>query len=235
MPGFEMERQAHESKDAAVHFHFESHSLQKLLSRQLKEWAQPQWLIDARPRIERSSGKLSPSRNWVDLEHARMRDTMLPREADSAITTAVKRDACLAWYEANDVSPQSLWLTGVLPQYQRFRDDPMPRVDVVMLPDDDEEKLLLHRVVDGDRRGEQLHVCIDESMCHPVPDTALQSNPQHSVQPWGHVDLLEELRSLAQAQGLSLQHCAERYATTSLPESQRGWWWHAALGFAKKA
>ena len=234
-PGFEMERQAHESKDAAVHFHFESHSLQKLLSRQLKEWAQPQWPIDARPRIERTRSKLSPSRNWVDLEHARMRDTMLPREVDSAITTAVKRDACLAWYEANDVSPQSLCLTGALPQYQRFRDDPMPRVDVVLLPDDDEEKLLLHRVVDGDRRGDQLHVCIDESMCHPVPDTALQSNSRHSVQPWVHVDLLEELRSLAQLKDLSLQECAKRYATTSLPESQRGWWWHAALGFAKKA
>ena len=234
-PGFEMEQLPQTNSDAAKHFHFKSHSLQELLSRQLKEWAQPQWPIDARPRIERTSDKLSPSRNWVDLEHARMRDTMLPREADSATTTAVKRDACLAWYEADEASPQSLWLTGVLPQYQRFRDDLMQRVDVVLLPDEDEEKLLLHRVVDGDRRGEQLYVCIDESMRHAVPDASLQSDPQHSVQPWGQVDLLEALRQLAEAQGLSLQDCAKRYATASLPDSQRGWWWHAALGFAKKA
>ena len=164
-----------------------------------------------------------------------MRDTMQPREADSAITTAVKRNACLAWYEVDEASPQSLWLTGVLPQYQRFRDDPMPRVDVVLLPDDDEEKLLLHRVVDGDKCGEQLYVCIDESMCHTVPEAMQLHSPQRSVQPWGQVDLLEALRQLAEAQGLSLQDCAKRYATASLPESQQGWWWHAALGLAKKA
>lgn len=237
-PGFEMEQLPQTSSDAAKHFHFKSHSLQELLSRQLKEWAQPQWPIDARPRIERidpAKGKLSPSRNWVDLEHARMRDTMLPREADSATTTAVKRDACLAWYEPDETVPQSLWLTGVLPQYQRFRDDPMQRVDVVLLPDEGEETLLLHRVIDGDGRGEQLYVCIDESMRHTVPDALLQSSPQQSVQPWVQVDLLEALRQLAEAQGLSLQDCAKRYATASLPDSQRGWWWHAALGFAKKA
>ena len=232
-PGFEMEQLPQTSSDAAKHFHFKSHSLQELLSRQLKEWAQPQWPIDARPRIERTSDTLRPSRNWVDLEHARMRDTMLPREADSATTTAVKRNACLAWYEADESSPQSLWLTGVLPQYQRFRDDPMQRVDVVLLPDEDEEALLLHRVVDGDGRGEQLYVCIDESMRHTAPDASLQPGPQQSVQPWVQVDLLEALRSLAQAKDLSLEDCAKRYATASLPDSQQGWWWHAALGFNK--
>jgi len=234
-PGFELDRVPAGSLDSGAHFHFESHSLQKLLSRQLKEWGLPQWPVDARPRIERAGGKLNPSRNWVDLEHARMRDTMQPRQADSATTTPVKRDACLAWHEADNTPSQSLWLTGVLPQYQRFRDDPLPRVDVVLLPDEDEENLLLHRVVDGDRRGAQLYVCIDESMCHPMPDAGWSNSPQRSVQPWVQVDLLEELRTLAQAQGLSLQDCAKRYATASLPGSQRGWWWHAALGFAKKA
>ena len=233
-PGFEMDRQAAETSDAAKNFHFKSHSLSNLLSRQLKEWGQPQWPVDARPRVARNEAKLSPSRNWVDLEHARMRDTMLPREPDSTTTTAVKRSACLAWYEADSAQPQSLWLTGVLPQYQRFRDDTQQRVDVVLLPDDDEEKLLLHRVVNGERRGEQLYVCIDD-LREPIPERTLRPSPQHGVQPWVQVNLLEELRALAEAKGLSLADCAKRYATAGLRDVPRGWWWHDTLGFTKKA
>ncbi|WP_218240177.1 type I-F CRISPR-associated helicase Cas3f [Comamonas fluminis] len=236
-PGFEMERMAAGGTDAATHFHLESHSLGKLLARQLKEWGGAQWPVDARPRVARTTGKLSPSRNWVDLEHARMRDTMLPREADSTVTTAVKRAACLSWYEGDEEgtegTTQSLWLTGVLPQYQRFRDDPQPRVDVVLLPDEDETQLRLHRVVDGERRGEQLYVCIDESLRTTIPDAQLRPSPQHGVQPWVQVDLLQALQQLAEARDLSLQDCAKRYATASLPESTGGWLWHEALGFAK--
>lgn len=232
-PGFEMERVLPGSTDAAEHFHFESHSLHKLLSRQLKEWGQPKWPVDARPRVARTEGKLSPSRNWVDLEHARMRDAMLPREADSATTTAVKRAACLAWHEADSDKLQCLWLTGVLPQYQCFRDDPQQRVDVVLLPDEDEEALLLHRVVDGERRGEQLYVCIDETMRAAIPDAVLWSSQEHGVQPWIRVDLLEELHRLAPEMGLSLKDCAKRYATASLPDERQGWRFHEALGFAK--
>lgn len=235
-PGFEMERMTAGSTDVAAHFHFDSHRLVNLLARQLKEWGMPQWPVDARPRVARTTGKLSPSRNWVDLEHARMRDTMLPREAGSAATTAVKRSAYLAWYEAGADSgtpPKNLWLTGVLPQYQRFRDDPQKRVDVVLLPDEDEERLLLHRVVDGERRGEQLYVCIEESMRTTIPEAQLCPGPPHSVQPWGQVDLLGALRQLAEAQGLSLEACAKRYATASLPDGPRGWLWHETLGFTK--
>jgi CRISPR-associated endonuclease/helicase Cas3 len=46
---------------------------------------------------------------------------------------------------------------------------------------------------------------------------------------------MEELAALAQARGLSLEQCAERYATASLPESQAGWRWDERLGFSKKA
>jgi len=43
-----------------------------------------------------------------------------------------------------------------------------------------------------------------------------------------------ELTTLAQAQGLLLQQCAERYATVSLPRSQNGWLFHETLGFTTK-
>ncbi len=44
----------------------------------------------------------------------------------------------------------------------------------------------------------------------------------------------QALRQLREARGLSLEQCAERYATASLPESQAGWRWHEQLGFNKK-
>ena len=227
-PGFELDA-------AEAHFHFTSHSLTKLLYRQIQEWGSP-WPIDAQPRIVQSKRKPKEgemARNWVDLEHARMRDAMLPKKADSTAQTAVKRDASLAWYEPDPDHPECRWLTGVLPQYQRFRDDTQKRVDVVLLPDEDETLLRLHRVVDGERRGEQLYVCIDESLRTTIPDAQLRPRPQHSAQPWVQVDLLQALQQLAEARDLSLEDCAKCYATASLPASNGGWLWHEALGFAK--
>ena len=129
-------------------------------------------------------------------------------------------------------APRSLWLTGLLPQFQRFRQDDQKRVDVALLPDEEEETLQLRRVQDGERRYEKLYVPIHHSLCHPVPAAQLASP---SVSPWPQVGLMEELAALAQARGLSLEHCAERYATASLPESQAGWRWNERLGFSKKA
>ena len=33
---------------------------------------------------------------------------------------------------------------------------------------------------------------------------------------------------------MSLEGCAKRFGTVSLPESDRGWRFHPALGFAKR-
>lgn len=232
-PGFEMSLNAYERQDASKSFHLKSHSLQELLSRQLTAWGQAQWSVDARPRIARTEGDLKPTRNWVDLEHARMRDAMLPRAPDSSTKTALQRAAYACWHAAPDAAPNSVTLTGVLPQFQRFREDPLPRVDVVFLPDDDEEKLLLHRVDDGPRRSESLYVCVQESMLQTVPETKLRPTPEHRVQPWMQLDLMDALRDLAQAQDLTLEQCARRYATASLPDTKQGWRWHPVLGFSK--
>lgn len=128
-------------------------------------------------------------------------------------------------------APRSLWLTGLLPQFQRFRYDTQPRDDVALLPDEDEATLQLHRVEDGERRNDRLYVPVHASQCHPVPPMLLQST---SVSAWPPVDLLEELAALAQARGLPLQQCAERYATASLPRNAQGWRFHPILGFTVK-
>lgn len=221
-PGFELDA-------TEAQFHFTTHCLRELLDRQLKEWGTP-WPIDAQPRITQSKRKPKPgegARNWVDLEHARMRDAMLPKKAD-ALPTLVKRDASLAWFEADQDQPRNLWLTGLLPQLQRFREDTQQRVDVALLPDDDEEQLQLHRVDDGPRKGQSLYVCIHDSMVHPIADAQVRAT---HVQPWLQLDLMAALQELAQAQNLTLVQCAQRYATASLPDAQQGWRWHAVLGF----
>ena len=218
-PGFETEH---------APFQLKSHHLHDLLARAIGTNAA--WAVDAQPRIAvPADNKLLPSRRWTDLEHARMHDSLLPKPQGTATPTHA---ACLQWHEPQPETPRSLWLTGLLPQFQRFRQDDQKRDDVALLPDEEEETLLLHRVQDGERRYEKLYVPIHQSLCHPVPAAQLASP---SVSPWPQVGLMEELAALAQARGLSLEQCAERYATASLPESQAGWRWNERLGFSKKA
>ncbi len=223
-PGFEMDPQAPDCADAARHFHLRSHRLRELMARTVQRNAP--WAVDAQPRIAAATSQYHPSHNLVDLEHERMRDAMLQRSAASKYTTAPVRAASLHW-----AHPGHLWLTGLLPQYQRFRHDPQPRDDVALLPDEDEQELLLHRVDESPRRGDRLYVCVQDSLCSPVPPAALTSP---TISTWPQVDLMDELTALAQARGLSLRECAERYATASLPRCRHGWWFHHTLGFTAK-
>jgi CRISPR-associated endonuclease/helicase Cas3 len=218
-PGFET---------AHAPFQLKSHYLHDLLAREIGINAA--WAVDAHPRIALpADNKLLPRRRWIDLEHARMHDSLLPKPPGTATPTHA---ACLQWHEPQPDTPRSLWLTGLLPQFQRFRQDDQKRDDVALLPDEEEETLQLHRVQDGERRYEKVYVPIHQSLCHPVPAAQLASP---SVSPWPQVNGMAELAALAQAQGLSLEQCAQRYATASLPESQAGWWWDERLGFTKKA
>lgn len=204
-------------------FRLKSHGLQHLLARELQS-ADP-WPVDARPRIALASDRLQPRHSLADLEHARMHDAMLRRPDGSTGATPVVRAASLQW-----AHPERLWLTGVLPQYQRFRHDTQPREEVVLLPDDDEQEFKLHRIAAGERRGDTLYVPVHDGLCHSVPERELTSS---SVSPWLQIDLMDELTTLAQAQGQSLRRCAERHLTASLPRSElNGWWFHEALGFA---
>lgn len=204
-------------------FQLQSHHMHDLMAREMRN-AQT-WAVDAQPRVALAPGKLFPSRHLVDLEHARMHDAMLPRPKEASPTPPL-RAASLHW-----AHPDHLWLTGLLPQYQRFRHDPLPREDIALLPDEDEETLRLHRVEDGARRGDKLYVPVHESLCHAMPEALLKSP---SVSPWPSVSLMDELLTLAQAQGLSLQQCAQRYAIASLPAHRDGWLFHESLGFTVK-
>ena len=226
-PGFEMKRvqspkglQPTDLRDSATHFHLQSHSLAELLP----ELTAQGGAIDAQARIA-PRDKLQPKALWVDLEHARMSDTMLPREASSRFFTPVARDATLHWS-----APGSVWLTGLLPQYQRFRYDPQPRVDVALLPDEDAEALILHRVDDGAGPREKLFVPI-QSLVTPVPDSEVRGE---RITAWMQLDLIQALQQWAEHHDQPLRRSAEKVATASLPDQQEGWRWHPVLGFTGK-
>ena len=229
-PGFEMKRvqspkdlKHTDLLDSGIHFHLQSHSLASLLP----ELAAQEGAIDARARIA-PRDKLQPKALWVDLEHARMCDTLLPREASSRFFTPVVRDATLHWS-----APGSLWLTGVLPQLQRFRYDPQPRVDVAFLPDEDPGTLSLHRVDDGTGPREKLFVPVQESLVRLVPESAVQGA---RIAPWMQLDLPAALQQWAQHHDQPLRRSAEHVATASLPKPKlaQGWRFHPWLGFDKE-
>ncbi len=228
-PGFELEKyaltassDANEKRNSVAYFHLQSHSLAEILP----ELAEPGSIIDARPRISPRS-TLQPKISLVDLEHARMRDTMLPRAASDRLYTLVKHNATLHWHAADN-----LWLTGVLPQFQRFRHDDLPRVDVARLPDDDAEQLILHRVDDAPSRGQKLFVPIQE-LVSLIPDAAVQGA---CIGSWMHLDLLGALHEWAAQRDQALRSCAEKIAGVSLPKpkAQQGWRFHEVLGFNKE-
>lgn len=223
-PGFEMNAVREKTADTARHFHLRSHDMQSLLAKHTK--GESAWPVDARARIEVVKEGFNPTRHLVDLEHARMHDTMLPRGADDTNTTPVSRAASLHW-----ASDENLWMTGLLPQFQRFRYDAQARADVVFLPDDEEERLRLHRVVDGSRRGDKMYVPVEYSLLHAEP---LSIEEKMAVAPWLRVDLMQELTTLAEDEGLPLRACAARYAIASLPDPPQGWRFHTSVGWTVK-
>jgi len=193
-------------------------------------------VIDARLRIvPRPDEALSPSQSMVDLEHARLRQQMLPPAQALADTPprstrrASQRVPGVSLNAASHWRIPQVWLTGVLPQQQPFRDNTGgAQVDVVLLPDEESEDYVLHQVSKGSRKWDVLYVRIDDSKNHRIPDHLLQGA---RISIWGTADYMALLRTHAEDTGLSLMACAERYGTVSLLDSTQGWRFHPALGF----
>jgi CRISPR-associated endonuclease/helicase Cas3 len=206
-PGFESD-----ALRADDPFRLIKHRLTKLLHED--EFA----IITAQPRIQpRAQNDWRPKENLVDLEHARLLDCMLPSDD--------KLNAACAW-----LSPHSA-LTWALPQQQPFRDDSATwETDMVFLPDEDAEELILHRIETA--KGQQSDVYVkDDLLLHRLDLDSLRG-PR--ITRWGQDDLLTLLSDLADAQDLTLRQSAERFAVASVPRSERGWRYHEALGFGKK-
>ncbi len=214
-------------------FRLRSHDLNTLLTPAELD------VIDARPRITAPAVLMAQER-LVDLEHARLRADMLPRNAAKQAQLGSRARAMPTAAPAPALNASTWWhqpvqdtlLSAVLPQEQPFRKAPIPAdITLVLLPDEDGTADELHEVTDGARKGQSLYIPIDKSKCHRIPDAAVSGE---RIAPWGVTDYMDELSKLATALDLSLPRCAERFGTVTLRPNEKGWRYHPALGFAKK-
>ncbi|WP_045728732.1 type I-F CRISPR-associated helicase Cas3f [Xanthomonas sp. GPE 39] len=218
-PGFE---QNDTDGTRAGRFRLQTHRLGKLLRED--EYR----VLTALPRIQPPEPPWHPQERLCDLEHARLSEAMLPKSREAAAPSrrsapSFSLDAACAWQY-----PHAM-LTGVLPQQQPFRHDTTPTDTLVFLTDDDEERVVLHRIEAGDRhRSDTLYTIVERSACAPL---ALEPSP--GIAPWGEFDLMTLLTEQAEQLGLSLQDCAKRLATVNVPNGKDGkkWGYHPLLGF----
>lgn len=222
-PGFEYKDGKPEHE-----FRLGSHLLSELL--QPDEYQS----ITARPRIQpRATSGLKPKHNLVDLEHARLAALMLPKDHSAAAKPTGRfakpkyfpLDAACIWQYPHAA------LTWLLPQHQPFRKQTVAEVELVFLPDEDEEQLVLHRIFEEAQRGAPAIYTNGQGLLTWI-DLDNQLGPR--ITPWGRHDLMHLLEEQAEAQGLSLRVCGERFTTVSVHENTFGWRYHPVLGFAKK-
>ena len=206
------------------------HHLDRLLSASERD------VIDARPRITVvPPEQFQPNCRLVDLEHARMRDMMLPVMApskrrgppDPQAKPTPLANAALWWSQpASDAL-----LTAVLPQQQPFRRDDMPRVDLLLrVLEDDDEGYKLTRLLNQSAGRVALYETVDHLLLE-LPDNCIHGPGIHV---WGETDYMKALRELANARGMRVSDCAKKFGTVTLPEIEKGWRFHPSLGFAGK-
>ena len=209
-------------------FRLKSHLLADLLETEQRE------VIDARPRIlPKPDEELQATAQLVDLEHARIHNQMRPQTGETELSDYQRRKGKRPTPPINATTHwlrPGVSLTAVLPQQQPFRYDPKPKVDVALLPDEESEGYALHRVARGEERHRKLYVRIEDGLNHRITDASVIGT---RITPWGVTDYMTELAALAEERDMTLEACAERYGTVTLPESGQGWRFHPALGFTR--
>ncbi len=193
---------------------------------------QERTIIDSRPRIvARNPQDLDAKNSLVDIEHVRLRKTMLrspsktltDRERRSGVSNTPPLGAYTWWTQ-----PLSM-LSGLLQKEQPFRKETLRRVDLVLLPkEEDDDYELAYRLDPKNYKSE--YIKVDNSKNYRINIDLHTSN----IEPWNDFDYITLLSNLAEQRDLSLSTCAKRFGTISLPESTYGWRSHPILGFTVK-
>ncbi|MGF6527660.1 type I-F CRISPR-associated helicase Cas3f [Variovorax sp. PvP013] len=197
-------------------------------------------VVDARPRILPQAA-LRPDASLVDLEHTRLRDTMqsVPPVAVASPAPGRRSNSRSGADAPKDMFAHHWWtlarqdalLAAVLQQQQPFRQNDGPQKEACLLPDEEGERFVLHILEDKpEARRETLYVEYDSKL-ERIPDAAVTGE---RITPWNAPDYLQTLAELAAALDMPLQVCARRYGQVTLPEHDRGWRFHPALGFTKR-
>lgn len=221
--GLHFVRPGYEKNTEDGYFRLKNHEMHELTEGWLSlEKAE---VIDAIPRTAPPAREArQPQQRLIDLEHARTEVSALPNRATMPSETghAPERDAAfIAWR-----NPKAA-LTGVLQQYQPFREQAAAMERLAFLPDEEEEILQLCRVERQKGRAPDLYVP-DDARCHRV-DLVLADG----IVPWATFDLMTLLTEQAEHHDISLEQAAKRFATLEVRKSDQGWWYHPWLGFTQ--
>lgn len=185
--------------------------------------------IDARPRIDpRPRSDRQPDKSLVDLEHARLEEIMLPAlKLPRTSRVAGERGPVVLNASSFWDSPHA-HLLGFLQQMQPFREQTMPQIDLVFLPDED-EILCLHRVADGEQKRQKMYVPVDASLRCDI--TLPQAG---GIRSWSMEGLQDLMERQAAEMDMSLEQFARRFGVVSVGASDQGWRWSESLGFSRK-
>lgn len=205
-------------------FPLTTHAMEQLLSQELDAKTH-QMPITAIPRLL-ARPNLNAQQSLVDLEHARMQHTMLAHSAP--VLNAA------SWWS---LPPEVALLTGVIPRQQPFRQDNHDDIELVLLPDEDNEGnfcVMERRDNPQGHRGEKLWVSAEQQVDR-IPDGRVQGE---RISPWAETGYMQALSQLASdMNAMDLKKCAERFGSVTLPVYARGeaqrWRFHPALGFSK--
>lgn len=209
----------------------------KLDSKDLAEiLEQHEWqFIDSRPRIlEREA--LQPHQSLVDIEHHQLRLKMLPQVEEKPkklpawmqpeqATVAPKLGAH-SWWTAPNAT-----LLAMLQHEQPFRKNDGQQDDLVLLPTDEEDDFVLHRIEKEKNFKGNNYIAIEESMLERLSDSCVQGV---RINPWFIESYPALLINQAESEEMELDRCAKKYGVLSLrsnKDSNRKWCFHAALGF----
>lgn len=193
-------------------FMLKTHCLSELLS------AEQLATIDASSRIcERP--ERDATGNLADLEHARLRNTMLGADVGEA-----QAGVAAPWWWRTRAH-----LTGELQRRSPFRADPRGRRRYALLPNEDGEVDFYRFEKDGaltplGNRWQRIAI-----------------NPGPSLSLWGEPNYLEALKRLAESLDMDLLDCAKQYGTLELPltsvdgqPADEEWIYHSILGFSRR-
>ena len=196
--------------------------------------------IDARPRIQHPVPEpLQPQRYWVDLEHARLRQTLLRAAPPAAAIRAPVRGVAgqqaaaplfngATWWQA---PAQDALLTYALPKEQPFRLEGRGKVDVMLLLNDDENGIELHLALEWVKRGTgPRSVNVTRERMAVLDDRLVQGE---RITVWGTFNYVQAVNALAQSLDIAPAVCAQRFGGVALPVSGKDWRvrFHPALGF----
>ena len=206
---------------------FETDANYSLTTHRLSELLEPHEYdpIDARPRLL-ARNPLDAAGRLADLEHQRIRDALIytPQSNRRRRGSGIPK---LAAYSVH-VSPRLL-TTGILAQELRFREQPRPQIDLVLMPDEDEtDYVLMQREID--RRGEVTEAVI-EHRNHRMPDNTLEAE---RISSWATRDYMTLLSEYAEAHDETLEQAARRVGTLNLVDAENDWASHPVLGFQNR-